>query len=475
MDREIRRRLVEIAGKEHVLLDGEARTCYAYDATNRPHLPDAVVFPGSAKEISRILRMANEFYIPVIPRGAGSGFTGGAVPVQGGVVLSTERMNRILRIDEEDLMAEVQPGVVTGDFQREVAQRGLFFPPDPASQDFCTLGGNVAECAGGMRALKYGVTRDYVLGLEVVLPTGEILRTGGRTVKNVVGYDLTRLIVGSEGTLGIVTEITLKLIPLPEARRTIEVFFASVEMAVRAVTEVFRARILPSAMELVDRASLDCVAKTRGLSFPSDTGAMLLIEVDGPSAGIDGVARAVQEVCLPLGPVGLKVSQDETEAEALWALRRAISPALARIRPHRLNEDIVVPRSRMPEAIRRFHEIARGHSVQLTSFGHAGDGNLHVNVLYDRADAEESARAESAAEAIMRATVEMGGSLSGEHGIGLTKSAFLRLEVEDEALCLMSRIKALLDPNGILNPGKIFPAKAPETLRDAKCEVQDAK
>jgi glycolate oxidase len=291
----------------------------------------------------------------------------------------------------------------------------------------------------------------------------------------VVGYDLTRLIVGSEGTLGIVTEITLKLIPLPEARRTIEVFFPSVETAVRAVTEVFRARILPSAMELVDRASLECVAKIRGLNFPPDTGAMLLIEVDGPTAGIDGVARAVQEVCLRLGPVGLRVSRDEAEAEALWALRRAISPALAGIRPHRLNEDIVVPRSRMPEAIRRFHEIARAHSVQLASFGHAGDGNLHVNVLYDRADAEESARAESAAEAVMRATVELGGSLSGEHGIGLTKSAFLRLEVADEALSLMIRIKALLDPNGILNPGKIFPATPPAMPGNAKCKVQDAK
>ncbi len=455
--RPIGRALMRIVGKEHVLLDLEGRTCYGYDATNRISMPDAVVFPITASQVSQILRLANDQRFPVIPRGAGSGLTGGALPVEGGVVLSTERMNRILRISAEDLVTVVEPGVVTGDLQREAARHGLFFPPDPASVDFCTLGGNVAECAGGIRAFKYGVTRDYVLGLEVVLPTGEILHTGGQTIKNVVGYDLSRLFVGSEGTLGIVTQITLKLIPLPEARRTTLAFFRRMEDATRAVSRILDIRILPSAMELVDRPSLECVAEATGYTFPRGAMALLLVEVDGPAGSMGEMSRAVQRACMEMDPLETRVSRDEEEAEALWTLRKAISPSLARIRPHRLNEDIVVPMSRLSEAIGRFQEIASAHDVRLTTFGHAGDGNLHVNVLFDRADPEESQRADAAIEAIMRTTLELGGSLSGEHGIGITKAAFLPLEVDETALALMRRIKALLDPRGILNPGKIFP------------------
>lgn len=457
LDRRTRKELATILGRDQLRLDWETRVCYSYDATNRPFLPDAVAFPETASQISQILRLANEKLIPVIPRGAGSGFTGGAVPVRGGIVLSTERMNRIISISQEDLVAVVQPGVVTAEFQREAARMGLFYPPDPASQEFSTLGGNAAECAGGMRALKYGVTRDYVLGLEVVLPTGQILRTGGRTVKNVVGYDLTRLIVGSEGTLGVITEMILKLIPLPEARRTVLCFSPTVEAASLAVTRVLREGILPSAMELVDRACLDCVAKAKPVDFPESAGAMLLIEVDGSEQAVAAQVQKVAGVCGRLGSLELKVSRDEAEAEALWSLRRAISPALARIRPHRLNEDVVVPRSCLAQAMERFHQIGVKFKVPVTAFGHAGDGNIHVNVLYDPSDTEETRRAEQAAEAVMRTTVELGGSLSGEHGIGLTKASFLPLELSCEALELMGRIKALLDPNGILNPGKIFP------------------
>lgn len=457
MNREIRKHLGKIVGKEHVLTDWEGRTCYGYDATNRLFLPDGVAFPHTAEQISEILSLANRHRIPVIPRGAGSGFTGGALPVQGGIVLSTERMNSIVEIAEGDLVAVVEPGVVTGEFQREVASRGLFYPPDPASMDYCTIGGNVAENAGGMRALKYGVTREYVLGLEVVLPTGEILHTGGRTVKNVVGYDLTRLFVGSEGTLGIITQIALKLLPLPEARGTVQAFFKTVEDATCAVTEILKARILPSAMEFVDRASLDCVAQVRGLDFPNETQAMLLIEVDGPAGAIGDLCGSVEAACEPLEPIELRSSRDETEAESLWALRRAISPSLAHIKPHRLNEDIVIPRGRLPDAIRRIQDIAEEHQIQITAFGHAGDGNLHVNMLFDRADPEETSRAEAAAEAVMRMAVDLGGSLSGEHGIGVTKSAFLPLEIGPLAQKVMQGIKSLLDPQDILNPGKIFP------------------
>jgi len=457
LDHGTRRKLLKVLGKENFRTDLATRVSYGFDATNKVYLPDGVAFPGSAQEVSSILRLANERSFPVIPRGAGSGFTGGAVPIEGGVVLSTERMNRILSVSREDLVAVVQPGVVTGEFQKEVAKLGLFFPPDPASVEFCTIGGNVAECAGGMRALKYGVTRDYVLGLEVVLPTGEIVRTGGRTVKNVVGYDLTRLMVGSEGTLGVITEITLKLIPLPRARSTVLAFFPSVVSATQAVSQILSSGILPSAMEIVDRASLECVAMSNPVDYPQDTGAMLLVEVDGPEAATKEEARNVAEISREVSALRVVVSQDEKDSESLWKLRRAISPSLARLRPHRLNEDVVVPRSKLAEAMETFRKIGEEYGVPLTTFGHAGDGNIHVNVLYDRNNEDEATRAEKAARRVMEATVALGGSLSGEHGIGITKSQFLPLEVQPEALELMKKVKSLLDPKGILNPGKIFP------------------
>jgi glycolate oxidase len=466
--RGLQREIAGIVGRAHVSSSAEDRTCYGYDATNRLVPPNLVAFPDNAEEIAAILRLANRRNVPVVPRGAGTGFTGGSLAVRGGILLSLERMDRILEIDEADLVAVVQPGVVTGEFQRAVAERGLFYPPDPASNDYCTLGGNVAENAGGMRAFKYGVTREYVLGLRVVLPDGSLVRTGGRTVKNVVGYDLTRLLVGSEGTLGIVTEITLKLLPMPEARRTVQIFFRTVEEATRGVGNILKARVLPSAMEFVDRASLDCVAETQEVDFPPETQAMLLVEVDGPAAAMHELCAAVEAACAPLDPIAVHSSATPQEADALWALRRAISPSLARIRPHRLNEDIVIPRRRLPEAVGRIREISRAHRVRMTAFGHAGDGNLHVNVLYDRDDRAESARAAAAVEAVMHLAVELGGSLSGEHGIGITKTEFIDLEVAPKALEVMRGIKALLDPKNILNPGKIFPIDARSSLAAAK-------
>ena len=459
IDKDLKKKLMKIVGKENVLSDLDGRKCYGYDATNRLYPPDLVAFPRETKEISEILKLANEMKFPVVPRGAGTGFSGGSLPVQGGVVLSLENMNRILEIDERDLVAVLEPGVITSDFQKAAAKKGLFFPPDPASQDFCTMGGNAAENAGGMRALKYGVTREYVLGLEVVLPSGEIVHTGGRTVKNVVGYDLTRLFVSSEGTLGVITKITLKLIPLPQARGTIQAFFHTVEDAAAAVSGVFGARILPSAMEFVDRKTLDCVTQAQGLEFPSETEAMLLIEVDGPKSSIGEQCIGVENALQAHRPIEVRIGRDPAEADSLWALRRAISPSLARIKPHRLNEDVVIPRGRLPEAIRQVKEISKKHNLPMTAFGHAGDGNLHLNVLYDRTDLDESERAEKAAEALMHMAVGLGGSLSGEHGIGITKASFMPLEVEDSAMTLMKNIKTLLDPNDIMNPGKIFPKK----------------
>ena len=435
----------------------EERVCYSYDATGKEHLPDAIAFPETADEVQRAVLLANEFRFPVIPRGAGSGFSGGSVPVRGGVVLSTERMDRILSIDEENLVAVVEPGVVTARLKEEVQRRGLFYPPDPASQRFCTIGGNIAEGAGGMCAVKYGVTRDYVLGLEAVLGTGELLRTGVSTIKGVVGYDLTRLLVGSEGTLGIVTKATLRLIPHPETVQTLVAFFRSNAEGSRAVAGIVRERIVPCALELMDRTAIDCVRETAGLPVPEDTGCALLIEVDGPAHSTAAEAVRVEEACLRFGAVEVRRASDADGRERLWTLRRSISPALRKVNPVKINEDIVVPRSRLPAMMDFLSELAVRKSLKIVNFGHAGDGNIHVNLMLSGTDEEERRRADEAVTEIFRKTVELGGTISGEHGIGISKAPYLDMEVGPLGVSVMKRLKACFDPNGILNPGKIFP------------------
>ena len=362
-------------------------------------------------------------------------------------------MNKILEIDEQNLIAVVEPGVVTADLQREVEARGLFYPPDPASHKFCTIGGNVAECAGGLRAVKYGVTKDYVLGLEAVLPTGEIIKTGARTAKSVAGYDLTKLIVGSEGTLGVATIIILRLLPLPERVRTIAAFFSDIETAASVVSKIIASHIIPCALEFVDRHALRAVEGYLKENISGGAEAMLLIEVDGTADSTMRESARITEIVTEGGTARIKIAETDAERESLWKARRSISPALYTIKPKKINEDIVVPRSRIPDILRAIEAIARRYDLLIVNFGHAGDGNIHTNIMIDEADMP---KADSAVKEIFEATLRMGGSITGEHGIGLAKAAYLPMEVGSAALAAMKHIKQALDPNNVLNPGKIF-------------------
>jgi glycolate oxidase len=445
--------LKEIVGPDNLYTSSEELVVYSYDATQREALPWAVARPASAEDVSKILVLANREQFPVVPRGAGTGMSGGSVPVRGGLVLSFERMNHILEIDEDDLIAVVEPGVVTGDLQREVEARGLFYPPDPASHLFCTIGGNVAECAGGLRAVKYGVTKDYVLGLEVVLPTGELIRTGARTAKSVAGYDLTKLMVGSEGTLGIATKIIVKLLPLPESVRTLSAFFSTVENAALAASSIIANRILPRALEFVDRGALNAVEQYLKQDLSGGAAAMLLVEVDGPTESTAREIKRVEELMTRAGATRVSKAESESEREQIWRARRAISPALYTIKPKKVNEDIVVPRSKIPDVLRAIGDIAKRHDLLIVNFGHAGDGNIHTNIMIDEV---EAGKAEIAVKEIFEAVLGLRGSISGEHGIGLSKAAYLPMELGAEALDVMKKIKRTLDPNNILNPGKIF-------------------
>lgn len=452
----ILKELEGIVGTENLLTTKACLLCYSYDATGQSFMPEAVVLPASAQEVSDIVRLANKYRFPVIPRAAGSGFAGGSVPVKGGVVIHLSRLNRILEIDTENLVAVVEPCVVTGVFQDEVERLGFFYPPDPSSLKFSTIGGNASTGAGGPRAVKYGVTRDYILGLEVVTPAGEIIRTGGKTVKRATGYDLTRLMVGSEGTLGIITKLIIRLIPLPEAKKTMTAIFLSSEDAARSVSDIIKGRIVPTTLELLDRNTLECVKENLGIPLPEGTGAMLLIEIDGDPLILDKQAERIREVCLGNNSLEFNVAANKEEADNLWNTRRGASPSMLKFWPGKISEDIVVPRSRIPEMIRRLDAIAERHGLTIASFGHAGDGNLHVNIKVDKKNAEDMKRAEEAIKEIFRATVELEGAISGEHGIGISKAPYLRMQLSDAEIDVMKAIKKALDPNNILNPGKIF-------------------
>lgn len=447
--------LREIFG-ERLSLSVEQRICYSYDATGKMFLPDAVAFPVGAEEVRRTVLLANEHRFPVVPRGAGSGFSGGAVPVRGGIVLSTERMDRILSIDAENLVAVVEPGVVTETLKEQAKKLGLFYPPDPASLKFCTIGGNIAECAGGMCAVKYGVTRDYVLGLEAVLGTGELVRTGVRTVKGVVGYDLTRMLVGSEGTLGFITKAVLKLIPRPASVATVLAFFRGNRDGANAVTGIIAERIIPCALELMDRTAIDCVRENAGLPVPAETGCALLIEVDGPEESVARELDGVESVCRRHGAVEVGRATDDEGRERLWSLRRSISPALRRVNPVKINEDIVVPRTRLPEMLEFLSDLAARRNLKIVNFGHAGDGNVHVNLMISGKDEDERRRADEAVRDVFRKVIDLGGTISGEHGVGISKAPFLEMEIGPLGVSVMKRLKTCFDPNGILNPGKIF-------------------
>jgi glycolate dehydrogenase FAD-linked subunit len=448
-----------ILGPSHVKTDADARQAYGTDALKRGRAADVVLFPVSTAEVAEIVRTCAANRVPIVPRGGGTGYTGGSVPTQGGVVLSLERMNRILEIDEANLVAVVEPNVITGDLQDAVEKVGLFYPPDPASLRQSVIGGNVAECAGGPRAFKYGTTKQYVLGLEAVLPTGEVVETGGKVVKNVVGYDLTHLLVGSEGTLAIITRIILRLVPKPPARATLRASFPDVGAAVGAVTNIIRARVVPAALELVDGDSLEAVArylKVRSLA-PEGTSAILLIDVDGIASAVAEEAGRVAQACRDAGATEVLRAKDDAEREELWRVRRELSLSLKMITPLKFNHDVVVPKGRIPELFSLVDRLKQEFSLRIPCFGHAGDGNIHVNIMVDPNDAAELERAHAAERELFQGVVDLEGSISGEHGIGFAKARFLAIELSEEEIALMKRVKHAFDPHGILNPGKIFP------------------
>ncbi len=449
--------LSDIVGAPHLTTRPDDLAANSTDATRLVFMPDAVARPGSPEEVSRILRIADQERFPVIPRGAGTGQSGGVLPVRGGLVLAMDRFDRILSIDPDNMIVRVEPGVITGRLRDAVEALGLFYPPDPASIHISTIGGNVAECAGGLRAVKYGVTRDYVLGLEIVLPSGEILRTGVETAKGVVGYDLTRLIVGSEGTLAVVTKVTLRLIPMPVAKRTMLAFFNDPAEAVKTVAGLVRSRVVPTTLEFMDRVCIDCVREEMGLPVPDTVAALLLIEVDGDEGLVARDAERVRRVVVDCGAVHFQAAQDEEEAERLWEARRNVSPALQSLRPGKVSEDVVVPRSRLADLVAFLGPLSLKHGQPIAAFGHAGDGNIHVHILLDPYDPEEQTNTKRIVLELFEEVIRMGGTLSGEHGVGITKAPYLGLELAEPVRNLMRRLKQAFDPNNILNPGKIFP------------------
>ena len=457
------KKLQAIVGEKYLTIAKEDLLCYSYDGTGMEYMPSAVVFPGSAEEVCSIMQLANETPFPVIPRGAGTGMTGGSLPVEGGLILAMSRLNRILEIDRENQVAVVEPGVITGQFQTAVKQEGLFYPPDPASSDFCTMGGNVAECAGGPSAVKYGVTRDYVLGLEVVLPDGRLMHTGVRTAKGVVGYDLTRLFVGSEGTLCVITKITVKLLALPSNRKTYLVLVASLQQATRLVSEILNNNILPRTLEYMDRTALQVVEDFLPQELPPSTQALLLIEVDGDEHTVEEQGGKLLDMLADRQryPEILEVrqAQNEQQVEDIWKARRSISPATFQLKPHKISEDVVVPRNRIAPLVNFTEKLSRELGITILTFGHAGDGNIHVNIMIDKDDPAELEKGQSARQKLFEHVMSLSGTLSGEHGVGLTKAPFLALELDDTALEVMGNLKRLFDPNNILNPGKTFDLK----------------
>ncbi len=454
----LRTALAAIVGDAHVLTAPEDVIAYGFDGTFFDNTPPLVVLPGSTAEVAAIHRLANAERIAITPRAMGSGLSGGSVPLAGSIVLGVARLNRILEIDPIDRVAVVQAGVITAALQAEVERIGLFYPPDPSSLKQSAIGGNVAENAGGARCLKYGVTTDYVLALEVVLPDGTVIRTGGRSVKNVTGYNLRALFTGAEGTLGTITEVTLRLINKPRFARTAMAIFERIDDATEAVNAVLASGVLPTSIELIDDVTARCIEANTPIGLPLDVEAVLLFGTDGSDERVvEEETASIAATARASGAREIRVAANATESEKMWSARRAISPSLARRRPNKLGEDIAIPRSAIPEMARRVRAIAARYALEIPLFGHIGDGNLHPNILCDRRDPAEMERVTAAARAIFEAAVELGGTLSGEHGIGLLKKQFLELDLGADTIALMRRIKDAIDPSGIMNPGKVFP------------------
>lgn len=450
--------LTALLGPGHVLTDPADRWAYGYDNSRLHAVPDAVALPGGTDEVATVVRWCHAHRVPLVPRGRGTGTTGATVPVGGGVVLSLERMDRILEIDATNRIARVEPGVTNQRLQDAAAALGYFWAPDPTSAAVCTVGGNLACNAAGPRAVKYGTARENTLGLRAVTGAGEEIRTGVMTTKGVVGYDLTRLLIGSEGTLAVITEATLKLTPLPAARRVMQAAYRDVRAAAHAVSAIMAQSVTPCALELMDRAAIDMIRDYSDLGLGPEVGALLMIEVDGSLAAVESDARALAAAATVEGMLSFEGADSPEAAERLWRTRKALSPALRNVAPKKINEDVVVPVSRIPDLVEGLERLASEHGVRIVNFGHAGNGNIHVNLLVNPDDAAEMTRAERCLDATFDLVLRLGGTLSGEHGIGLVKRDFVSREIDPVTLRLMRDLKRQFDPDGILNPGKSLPA-----------------
>ena len=453
--------LQAIVGKENVLTSDLDLFSYSYDsspvALTVANKPELVVRPRTVEETSRVMKIAFEYSIPVTPRGAASGRSGGSVPLRGGIALTVDRMTDILELDKKNMMVTCEAGVRTIDLHDFCAKEGLFYPPDPGSWKYSLIGGNIAENAGGMRAVKYGVTSNYVMGLEVVMADGSIIHTGGKSIKNVTGYNLTQLMVGSEGTLGIVTKAILRLIPMPAKRGVMQVFFRSLEEGCAAVHDMLQQNIVPSVAELIDDVSLEAVARQKKTPLDPEIKACLILEIDGPDeTALKNQADAINQVVNAQHALSFRVAQTQAETDELWAIRRGLSSAVAAMAPNRLGEDISVPRDAFPEAVKRLKEVSRKHGLPIAVFGHAGDGNLHPSVLCDLGNPAEEELAHKVVGEIFAVALAVGGTLSGEHGIGITKKAYISEALGEAGVAALKAIKQALDPKGILNPGKIW-------------------
>lgn len=455
MNDSIKKALAEIVGEENFTDNKIDMVSYSYDSSEHKHRPECAVWPTSTEQVSEIMKLATKENFPVIPRGAGTGLSGMCVAVKGGLIMDLCRMDKIMDVSIKDRIAVVQPGVVYADLDKALAPHGFFFPPDPGSGSVCTLGGNVATNAGGVKGAKYGTTRDYVLGMEVVMPDGRIMRTGSKTIKCVSGYDLTRLMVGSEGTLGIVTEITMKINPRPTASSTAMATFEKLEDAGQAVTEIMSSGIIPSVLEIIDRYTIRAINENTDLALP-EVDAMLLVETDGyTEVETDFQMEKVLEVFRNNNPMEVKKAQTSAEAADLWKARKSAYAVLARIMTHFVLEDVTVPMGQLAPLLKGIGEISERHNLQIATFGHAGDGNLHPQILYDGYDPDQVERMEKAVAELFEVSIELQGTLTGEHGIGIAKAPFMTLEHDDVEMDMMRAVKNAFDPQNILNPGKM--------------------
>ncbi|MCM3114167.1 glycolate oxidase subunit GlcD [Neobacillus sp. MER 74] len=453
----VKDKLISIVSRENFDDAKTERLVYSYDSTpNLQAMPDAVVSPRNTKEVSEVVKVCNENKVPIVPRGSGTNLCGGTCPTEGGVVILFKHMNSIVDLDEENLTITVQPGVICLDVANAASAKGLFYPPDPGSMKIATIGGAINENSGGLRGLKYGVTRDYVIGLEVVMPNGDIVRTGGKLAKDVAGYDLTRLMVGSEGTLGIITEAILKLIPMPETKKTMLALYQDLEAAAKSVSKIIANKIIPVTLEFLDQPTIRVVEDYSQIGLPTDVQAVLLIEQDGSPEVVERDIEKIIKVCKQEGAVSVQVASSEEEALALAAARRTALSALARLKPTTVLEDATVPRSEIAKMVNAINNIADKYNLQICTFGHAGDGNLHPTCPTDARNHEEMERVEMAFAEIFERAVELGGTITGEHGVGVMKAPYLEWKLGKEGIAVMKAIKLALDPNNIMNPGKVF-------------------